>query len=99
MATRHATVQHAEGLHARPAEMVARKAMEYESSIVLANGSHRVDAKSILEVLTLGAQQGVVLLIEAAGPDEDAAVVALGELIESDFVIEVGSHDGAEQDN
>ena len=98
VATRHATVQHAEGLHARPAEMIARQAMKYESSIVLANGDHRADAKSILEVLTLGAQHGVELRVEAAGPDAEEAVVALGELVESDFVVEMESQENGEQD-
>ena len=79
---------HAEGLHARPAEMIARQAMKFHADIVLANGSHRVDAKSILEVLTLGAQQGVELLLEASGPDAEEAVTALLELVESDFVID-----------
>lgn len=88
MATRHAVVQHVEGLHARPAELVARLAMQYTSNIELVRDSHRVDAKSILSVLTLGAQQGIELVIEADGPDADDAVNAIAELVESDFAVE-----------
>lgn len=86
MATRHATVRHADGLHARPAEMVAREAMRHESQISLTRDQdHRVDAKSILDVLTLGAEQGVELTVEATGPDADTAAEAVARLIESDF--------------
>jgi len=88
VATRHATVRHADGLHARPAEMVAREAMRHESRIALSRGAHRVDAKSILDVLTLGAEQGAEIVVEADGPDDEAAVEAIARLIESDFGID-----------
>ena len=87
MATRHATVRHAEGLHARPAELVARLATQYESTITLTHGSLRVDAKSILDVLTLGAERGVELAIEADGADAEQAVQELCKLLESDFAL------------
>ncbi len=88
MATRHAVVQHADGLHARPAELVARLAMQYTSKIELVRDSRRVDAKSILSVLTLGAQKGIELVIEADGPDAEDAVESIAQLLESDFAIE-----------
>lgn len=85
MATRHTTVRHADGLHARPAELVAREAMRHESSIAIVRDHHRIDAKSILDVLTLGAEQGVELTVEANGPDAETAAEAVARLIESDF--------------
>lgn len=88
MATQHVTVQHADGLHARPAEMVAREAMRYQSQIFIVRGDQRVDAKSILDVLTLGAEQGAQLIVEAEGPDAPIAVDALARLVESDFAID-----------
>ena len=86
MATRHAVVRHAEGLHARPAEMIAREAIRHVAQVTLVHGSRRVDAKSILDVLTLGAVQGAELIVEAAGDDEEAAAQSVATLIESDFV-------------
>lgn len=88
MATRHTTVQHADGLHARPAELVAREAMRHDSSIAIVRDAHRIDAKSILDVLTLGAEQGVELTVEAEGPDAEAAAEAVARVIGSDFDFE-----------
>ena len=91
MATRHAVVRHAEGLHARPSEHIARLALRFESTVELMSGSHRVDAKSILNVLTLGATAGTPLTVVAEGPDADKAADALVELLESDFESEPNS--------
>jgi phosphocarrier protein HPr len=88
VATRHAIVQHAEGLHVRPAEQVAQEAMRHASTIVLVHGSRRVDAKSILDVLTLGARQGSKILVEAIGTDAEVAADSLAKLVESDFAFE-----------
>ena len=85
MATRQAIVRHAEGLHARPSELIARLALKFESIVELLNGSHRVDAKSILDILTLGAMEGTELVIEATGPDGEAAAEAVADLVGSDF--------------
>lgn len=96
MATREAEVRHAEGLHARPAELVARLALRFESQVELANGSLRVDAKSILNVLTLGATCGSVLTIVAEGPDAEAAADAMAALIQSEFDEEAARLAGAD---
>lgn len=74
-----------QGLHARPAQLLARLALQFESDIDLVLDSQRVDAKSILHVLTLGAVQGTTLSVEATGPDAHTAVDAVANLIESDF--------------
>jgi phosphotransferase system HPr (HPr) family protein len=60
-------------------------ANQYESRIELVKGNERVDGKSILEILTLGAEPGTNLIIEAAGPDAEAALEALAELFASKF--------------
>ncbi len=85
---RHASVQHAEGIHARPAEQIARLATQYSSEVILVRDSQRVDAKSILSVLTLGAHQGIELIVEAIGPDAEDAVEAVAQLVQSDFPVE-----------
>ncbi|MEO1497467.1 MAG: HPr family phosphocarrier protein [Planctomycetota bacterium] len=85
---RSVVVRHADGLHVRPAELVAKAAMRFDSDVSLVSGSLRVDAKSILNVITLGAHEGTPLVVEATGDDAEAAVAALAELIESDFSAE-----------
>jgi len=74
-----------QGLHARPAQLMARLALQFESIIDLVRDSQRVDAKSILHMLTLGADQGTELIIEAKGPDAEEALDALVRLVESEF--------------
>ncbi len=86
-ATRTVVIGNPEGLHARPAQLLARTALEYKSQVELVNGTMRVDAKSILHVLTLGAQQGTQLTIEANGEDAEHAVEALERLITSGFAV------------
>ena len=76
------------GLHARPAERVARTALQYQSRIDVLCRNERIDAKSILHLLTLGATQGTELIIEADGQDAQQAVDALAKLIASGFVEE-----------
>jgi phosphocarrier protein len=75
-------VANAQGLHARPADMVARRASLYRARIEIIKGNERVDAKSVLGLLTLGAYQGVELTIQACGEDAVEAIEALAELFE-----------------
>ena len=85
LVTRAVMLNHANGLHARPAELFARTAMKFESKVEVLCHSERVDGKSILHLLTMGATQGTELIIEADGKDAEQAVEALARLIESDF--------------
>ena len=73
------------GLHARPATFLIQKANEFKSSIWIEKDERRVNAKSLLGVLSLGVAQGVTINIIADGPDETDAVETLCELINSDF--------------
>lgn len=73
------------GLHIRPAEQLARLANSFASQIGLIHESQRVDAKSIMEMLTLGAREGASVVIEARGSDAQAAVDAILALFESNF--------------
>lgn len=73
------------GLHIRPAEQLARLANRFESQIGLVYESQRVDAKSIMEMLTLGARHGASVLIEARGADAREAVEAILALVHTDF--------------
>ena len=74
-----------QGLHARPADQLAREARKWQSRIELLSRSQRVDGKSILEVLTLAAEAGTRLVVEATGPDAREALDAIGGLFDRNF--------------
>lgn len=82
---KNVVISNPQGLHARPAELFARLALQFESDIEVIRDSLRVDAKSILHVLTLGAAQGTELTIQASGDDAEDALEALTRLVESNF--------------
>lgn len=79
-------VQNQIGLHARPATFFIQKANEFKSSIWVEREERRVNAKSLLGVLSLGIVGGANIRIIADGTDEQAAVEALVKLIDSGFV-------------
>ena len=83
--SRSLVIKNASGMHARPAEMFARTAMRFQSQVELVHLGHRVDGKSILHILTLGAAEGTELLLEVRGADAREAIEALVQLVESDF--------------
>ncbi|NCY01741.1 MAG: HPr family phosphocarrier protein [Planctomycetia bacterium] len=85
VASREVVVGIAQGLHARPADQLAREARRWQSRIELLHDSQRVDGKSILEVLTLAAEAGTRLVVEATGPDAREAVEAIGGLFDRNF--------------
>ena len=78
-------VQNKVGLHARPATFFIQKANEFKSSIWVEKESRRVNAKSLLGVLSLGIIGGTDIKIIADGPDEEAAVDGLVALVDSGF--------------
>ena len=92
--SRSVVIRHKQGLHARPAEMLARLAMGYQAQIDLVLDGHRIDAKSILNILTLGAAHGSELFVEARGADAREAVDALTRLVESDFDVDAFPQQG-----
>ena len=73
------------GLHARPATFFIQKANEFKSSIWVEKEDRRVNAKSLLGVLSLGIVKGTAVTIIADGADEETAISTLAELIDSDF--------------
>ena len=79
------TIKNASGLHARPAGMFVKKASEFTSTIELIAKGKTVNAKSIMGIMSLGLGQGAEIVIKADGADQEAAVEALAELIESGF--------------
>lgn len=85
--SREVIVANVEGLHARPADLVAREARRWQSRIEVVGKAQRVDGKSILDLLTLAAEAGTRLVLEATGPDASEALDALGSLFEHNFTI------------
>ena len=85
MFVKEVTVQNQVGLHARPATFFIQKANEFKSSIWVEKGERRVNAKSLLGVLSLGIVGGTSIRIIADGADEEQAVEGLIALVESGF--------------
>lgn len=85
MFSKEVLVSNQVGLHARPATFFIQKANEFKASIWVEKDERKVNAKSLLGVLSLGITRGVSINILAEGPDEEQAVNALVELITSNF--------------
>ncbi len=85
MFVKDVVVQNQVGLHARPATFFIQKANEFKSSIWVEKEERRVNAKSLLGVLSLGIVGNTAIRIIADGADEEAAVAALVQLVESGF--------------
>ncbi len=73
------------GLHARPAALVARTAQEYAAELRLVTPHQSVDAKSILDILSLAAVKGTPLTIRGKGSDAQPALEAIAGLIRAQF--------------
>lgn len=85
MYIKEAVVNNQVGLHARPATFFIQKANEFKSSIWVERDERRVNAKSLLGVLSLGIVKGTAVNLISDGADEKEAVEALVELISSNF--------------
>jgi len=76
---------HEVGLHARPASAFVKTASKFKSTIVVQHGERSSNAKSILGVLTLGAQKGARILVKADGEDAVEALSAMEALVNDNF--------------
>jgi len=85
MVSKNVVVNNQVGLHARPATFFIQKANEFKSSIWVEKEERRVNAKSLLGVLSLGIVKGTAVTLIAEGVDEATAVETLAELVESNF--------------
>jgi phosphotransferase system HPr (HPr) family protein len=72
------------GLHARPAAQFVKIAEVFESKIWIIKDGVKVNGKSILSLLTLAAEQGSSLVLQADGPDENEAIQALTKALEEE---------------
>ncbi len=85
MVTQEVTINNEVGLHARPATFFIQKANEFKSGIWVEKDERRVNAKSLLGVLSLGITKGTSITLLADGSDEKEAVAALSELVSGNF--------------
>ena len=85
MISREITIKNNVGLHARPATFFIQKANSYKSSIWVEKDDRRVNAKSLLGVLSLGIVKGMTINMIADGVDENEALAGLAELIDTGF--------------
>lgn len=85
MISRDVEVTNRLGLHARAAARFVQTANRYRSRITLGRDSRAMDGKSILGILLLAAARGCVLTVTADGEDEEAALVALADLVAGRF--------------
>lgn len=85
MISKEVTVNNQVGLHARPATFFIQKANEYKSTVWIEKNERKVNAKSLLGVLSLGITKGMAINIVADGADEGEAVNALAEMVSTNF--------------
>ena len=85
MISKEVLINNQVGLHTRPATFFIQKANEFKSSIWIEKDDRRVNAKSLLGVLSLGIVKGTTITIIADGADQEEAIETLSKLIDSDF--------------
>ena len=85
MTERQVTIVNKLGIHARPAAEIVKTCARFKSAITIIRDELEVNAKSIMGVMMLAAEQGAVITIRADGPDEEAALDALAALIAAKF--------------
>ena len=85
MTTKKVTILNRAGMHARPASMIVQTAQQFESSIWIEKDDVKINAKSIMNLLTLGATYKTDMIVGAEGKDEEDAVEQLSLLFENKF--------------
>ncbi len=73
------------GIHARPAAMLVQRMLAFESEIYISYNTHRINAKSIMGLLTLAVGRGSRLMVSCSGPDAEEAMAAAQEIFASGF--------------
>lgn len=75
-------IKNEQGVHARPATLIARLAKKYKSTLKIKRKDEEIDAKNVLRIMTLGAEQGEKFMLIADGEDENELLENLKNLIE-----------------
>ena len=85
MISRDIVITNTSGLHARPATFFVQNANSYKASIWIEKDDRKVNAKSLLGVLSMGIAKGMTVTLVADGQDEETAIKGLVQLIDSGF--------------
>jgi len=85
MKQRDIVVSNSLGIHARPAALIVKTAMKFNSAVYLIKDGTKADAKSIMSIMILAAAKDTPITIQASGGDEEQAVHAIAELFEKRF--------------
>ena len=85
MAERTVTIVNKNGVHARPAAEIVKTAGKFASNVTIVRDDLEVNGKSIMGVMMLAAECGSEIVLRATGPDADAAVDALAQLVATKF--------------
>ncbi len=85
MTTKNVTIKNRAGIHARPAALIAQTANRFASEILIEREDTRINAKSIMGIITMAASYNTELTLVADGADEKEAVEAINALFENKF--------------
>ena len=85
MTEKEVTIKNRAGIHARPAALIVQVANEFDSEIFMEKNGNKINAKSIMGIITLGAAYKATISVMAEGDDEEAAVDAIVRLFENRF--------------
>ena len=85
MAEQSTKIKNKTGIHARPASVFVQTASKFKSKVYITAKGKKIDAKSILMIMSMGLSMGTDITISADGPDADDAVKALVALVDSKF--------------
>ncbi len=79
------TIKDPQGLHARPAGLLAKAAVGYKSAITLEVGGNKSDAKRLMAIMRLAAKAGMDITVTCDGPDEDDAAAGLEKFFQENL--------------
>lgn len=85
MTTKNVTIKNRAGIHARPAALIAQTANRFASEILIEREDTRINAKSIMGIITMAASYNTELTLVAEGTDEQDAIAAINALFENKF--------------
>ena len=83
--TRHLTVKHSDGLHARPSAAIVKTVKQFQADVTIRYRDRRGDASGIFDVMMLDVPAGADVVFEADGPDADPVLEAIAHLFATDF--------------
>ena len=85
MARKEFTIINKLGIHARPAAQFVKTANRFQADVFVEKDGEEVDGKSIMGLMMLAAGHGSVIIVNSTGPDAEAAIDAIGDLIARKF--------------